>query len=324
MCKENDADEARNPAADTSGKGQRIVGRGLKRPIAVHLISALFTGLVGFAAGSLGILNAYCALSPSGCPTEQVANLKVEAPVPWEVDFADWRVEAQANKDCPVVSEPPTGPPFGVEVPFQVETRGFKRQALYVEGHAVYAKTNKSPGVTKIKLTPKSVGRRIVCYIWVQYPDRMGLAGWNFFVQLDANDSGGSRLDSVQREVALKPITLLLNGEKITDDLVDIQGLLSFPLMSLVDRLGWSLRCAKTEHHDSARVGCTSGEGEVQKAIAVIDGNETELTLTILPGRGPGGEETSVGFINLSALAQALHWKYEWRPSTRELIVETR
>jgi len=114
MCKENDADEARNPAADTSRKGQRIVGRGLKRPIAVHLISALFTGLVGFAAGSLGILNAYCALSPSGCPTEQVANLKVEAPVPWEVDFADWRVEAQANKDCPVVSEPPTGPPFGV------------------------------------------------------------------------------------------------------------------------------------------------------------------------------------------------------------------
>ena len=89
------------------------------------MISALFTGLVGFAAGSLGILNAYCALSPSGCPTEQVANLKVEAPVPWEVEFADWRVEAQANKDCPVVSEPPTGPPFGVEVPFQVETRGF-------------------------------------------------------------------------------------------------------------------------------------------------------------------------------------------------------
>ena len=62
----------------------------------------------------------------------------------------------------------------------------------------------------------------------------------------------------------------------------------------------------------------------MQKAIAVIDGNETELTLTILRGRGPGGEETSVGFINLSALAQALHWKYEWRPSTRELIVETR
>ena len=60
---------------------------------------------------------------------------------------------------------------------------------------------------------------------------------------------------------ALKPITLLLNGEKITDDLVDIQGLLSLPLMSLVDRLGWSLRCAKTEHHGAARVGCTTGEG---------------------------------------------------------------
>jgi len=64
--------------------------------------------------------------------------------------------------------------------------------------------------------------------------------------------------------------------------------------------------------------------GRGAKAIAVIDGNETELTLTILRGRGPGGEETSVGFVNLSALAQALHWKYEWRPSTRELIVETR
>jgi hypothetical protein len=323
MCKENDADEVR-PAADTGRNGQRIPGRGPKRPIAVHLISALFTGLVGFAAGSLGIRNAYCALSPSGCPTEQVADLKIEAPVPWEVDFGDWRVEAQANKDCPIVSEPPTGPPFGVEVPFQVETKGFKRQELYVEGHAVYAKTNKQPGVTKIKLTPKSAGRRIVCSIWVQYPDRMGLSGWNFFVQLDASDAGGSRLDSIQREVALKPITLLLNGEKITDDLVDIQGLLSFPLMSLVDRLGWRLQCAKTEHRDAVRVGCTTGKGEVQRAIVLIDGSETALALTILPRRGPGGEETGVGFVNLSALAQALHWKYEWRSSARQLIVETR
>lgn len=311
------------------------------------IITAIISVLASVVSLFVSARTAWCTVSPLGCPTEQAATIHTEDPTPWSVELQTWAADLRQRKStCTIFRESAendvpngqrsteyrqlnendvpkgyTGTEYGVEVPFLIDTKGFKGRDFFVEAITKYSAPVSPPS----KIGPPLVvkvdrafveGRRVACSVWAQYPDWMGSSGWIFYVRLNVFERQSNGLESVHDSVLVKvplpPIKVKLNGSDLADEAVaGSDALLWYPLRRVADRLGWKLQC------DNGKTGCVRNDGQGGQIASVwTEQGERHFKVQSL---GAG-----VGYVRVHELIETMHWPpLVWEQTNRQAIIRT-
>jgi len=220
------------PAAPPSGP--RVLRSWVKPSVSI-LVAVVAGALGGFASPWV---SDWMCQHGYGC--EHKVDITVQPPIP-DVNFDTfWNTYGPSTSaGCSEVKpnpflHPETTPYYGAIFPVHIDTQGYKKETIVVTP-SVYNQEGvrllQGLQPMTVSITPTTQGEPTSCFIWVQYPDWLGLPGFHIFVRFEAflNPPKGlldrwlhgqpgllPRLQFTQAELQPETYRLFVNGVKIT------------------------------------------------------------------------------------------------------------